>query len=265
MSAKDPYLAGLRLYGDDFSPEQIERWFDSEREGYANLHGGERDRYRYGYHALNGWYGYRLLDKARHYAHALGFGSAYGDELAPLAGRVSRVTVVEPSASFVQPTVAGAPSEYVRPSPDGRLSVADAQFDFVSCLSALHHVPNVSTVVREIARCTAPGADVLVREPIVSLGDWNQQRPGLTRNERGIPLAIFRRILLDAGLRIVHETPCGFRPLARALAGRSSDRVAWVVLDAWLSRVSRWNYRYHASRWWHRIRPDSVFFVLTRT
>ncbi len=37
------YLAGEKLYGDDFSFEQIKNWYDQEAEGYADL--GSKNRH----------------------------------------------------------------------------------------------------------------------------------------------------------------------------------------------------------------------------
>lgn len=267
MTLLDECLTGRRLYGDDFSPQQIAAWFEEEREGYAGLGPGDRGRYRYSYHALNRLYGYRVLDPRRQYRSALGVGSAYGDELLPLVGRVRQITILEPSDTFAGETAAGIPCEYARSRPDGRLPFADGRFDFVRCLSVLHHIPNVSTVVRELARCTAPGADLLIREPVMSMGDWTRPRAGLTRNERGIPRTLLRRMLVESGFRVVRETPCGFRPAARAFAllgVAAGNSAAAVRLDVALSIAFRWNNRYHAARPWHRFRPDSVFFVLRR-
>jgi len=40
------YLSGERLYGDDFTIEEIQKWFADEAEGYADLCAKEKDRYR---------------------------------------------------------------------------------------------------------------------------------------------------------------------------------------------------------------------------
>ena len=73
-------LRGEQLYGDDFTPEQIARWYVDEQEGYANLGAKDEKSYRYYYHATNRLLGYRHLPDRR-FAHALGIGSR------PPAGR----------------------------------------------------------------------------------------------------------------------------------------------------------------------------------
>ena len=79
------YSDGKALYGDDFSPDQIEAWFRDEQEGYYRLT-EERKPGNYGYHALNWRHGFRHLPPFP-FEHILGIGSAFGDELQPVLGR----------------------------------------------------------------------------------------------------------------------------------------------------------------------------------
>ncbi len=52
------YFSGKKLYGDDFSIEQIMEWYEDEKDAYFNLGKKSRDNYKYGYHALNYGYGF---------------------------------------------------------------------------------------------------------------------------------------------------------------------------------------------------------------
>ena len=74
------------------------------------------------------------------------------------------------------------------------------------CLGVLHHVPTVGRVIGELARVLRPGGRMIVREPMVSMGDFRQPRPGLTARERGIPRALMRRFHQQAGLTILAES-----------------------------------------------------------
>lgn len=38
------YLSGAKLYGDDFTIDEIEEWFADEAEGYANLGAKKKKR-----------------------------------------------------------------------------------------------------------------------------------------------------------------------------------------------------------------------------
>jgi len=199
--------------------------------------------------------------------HLLGVGSADGAELLPLLRHTSRVTVLEPSSGFAADSIAGTPVTYVAPSASGRMPFGDDTFDVVICFSALHHIPNVTTVVSEMYRVCAPGGYVLLREPTHSMGDWRRPRPGLTPRERGLPLEIFRRIIRMAGFQIVRETRCMFAltsRLHRVLPNSPWNYHSVVAIDRALCRLPIWPDVYHATRWWQKLRPTAVAYVLTK-
>ena len=259
---------GTKLRGDDFTDAEIRQWFLDEEEGYANLGAKDKSSYRYLYHQLNTLSCYRHLDQAARFPKVLGFGSAYGDEFLPIIDQIEELTIVDPSEHFVATEVHGKKCEYVKPAFNGELPFQTATYDLAVCFSALHHVPNVSTVVKEIARCLRPGGIFLVREPIVSMGNWSQPRSGLTKNERGIPLKILRKIFGTAGFDIQRETLFGFRlipRLAQKLGVNMYNDARMTRLDFLVSRAFRWNYRYHASSSFEKLRPVAAAMVLKKT
>ncbi len=263
----DMCLKGDRLYGDDLSEAEILAWYADEGEGYANLGASGFEGYRYVYHALNWWHAYRKV-RIESGARVLGFGSAYGEELLPVLGLTRELTIIDPSDAFSMTAVHGIPCRYVKPKPSGVLPFMIGEFDLVTAFGVLHHVPNVSTVVRELARVIRPQGLFLLREPIVSMGDWRQPRVGLTRHERGIPLGLLCRIVKDAGFTIESQQLCVFQPLNRIftrLGVETYNSRVLVVLDAWLSSLLSWKVCYHAVSAWQKIRPTSVFLVLRRT
>jgi SAM-dependent methyltransferase len=263
----DAYLAGRALYGDDFGPAEIARWHADEKEAYAELYGRAEDPAHYAYHQLNLQHGFRHLPERR-FERVLGLGSARGAEFAPVAHRLGALCIVEPSDAYAATEVYGVPTRYVKPGPGGALPFADASFDLATAFGALHHVPNVSFVVGELARCLTPGGWAILREPVVSMGDWRAPRPGLTRRERGIPLALFRAIARGAGFEIARETLCVFRPLQRVwrrLGRRAYDEPLATRLDRSLCALLAWNLRYHRTRWLHKLGPTSVCLVLRRS
>src|SRR5258708_34658276 len=256
-------LAGEVLYGDDFSPSEIAEWFEDERNGYFALEKRDRSHYQYGYHALNQRHAYRFLP-AGPFKHALGFGSAYCDELLPILDRLQPITVVEPAREFAVREIGGKRVEYHEPGASGELEFANECFDLIICLSVLHHIPNVSAVLRELARCLQPGGYAIFREPVISMGDWRRSRKGLTKRERGIPLAILRRMMETSGLEIVQERPCMFPVTARfryLMRSPVYNSQFCVRLDEWVSRLSLWPERYHPAHWYHKLRPSAVFFL----
>ena len=257
-------LSGERLYGGALSAVEVTAWHEDEREGYATLGAADAGKYHYVYHALNARHGWRHLP-VRPYAHALGMGSAWGDEFEPVASLIEQLTVLEPSEAFVRGEIHGIPTRYEKPEESGKMPFPDESFDLITCFGVLHHIPNPSFVLSEMRRCLQPGGHALIREPIVSMGDWSKPRPGLTKNERGIPLAIFRDAIANTGFRVLRETLCMF-PLVRRLwrdAPYLDNRA--TVLDEFLSRAMRWNLSYHAVSRFAKLRPTSAYYVLTRT
>ena len=145
------YLYGNKLYGDDFGPEEIRAWFEDEGEGYADLDAKELDETQYEYQALNQFHGFRHLPKNACFEHVLGFGSCFGGEFEPIADRIGRLTIVDPSDAFVRSSVFGIPCNYVKPVESGTLPFTNNSFDFITFFAVLHHIPNVSDVVLELA------------------------------------------------------------------------------------------------------------------
>jgi SAM-dependent methyltransferase len=265
-------LRGELLYGDNFSTEQIAQWFEDEKDGYFNLYYGAEtaggpDSAEYEYAQLAEQHCYKWLPK-REFANALGVGSAHGAELKPILQRSMSVTVLEPSDGFASTTIDGKSVTYVKPQASGLMPFKSQSFDIVVCFSVLHHIPNVSTVINEMFRVLKPGGYALLREPTHSMGDWRQPRRGLTKRERGIPLQIFRDIIARAGFRTEKETCCMFSLISRLsifTGGKSVwtfDRIA--KLDRLVCALPVWSRKYGAERFWHKIRPTAVSFVLVK-
>lgn len=262
------FLSGEALYGDAFTPREIEEWFEDERDGYArlgdNLNTATDRSTGYKYHALNIRHGFRHLPDTMDNLKVLGMGSAFGDEFLPLVGSIRDLTIIEPSDELRSDFIGTLPPTYVKPTANGVLPFPDATFDLTLCFGTLHHIPNVTSVIQEMARVTRPGGFLLTREPIISMGDWTQNRPGLTKRERGIPLEYLTDTIKQSNFSICSQTLCCF-PLIPKLAKRVTDAPynSSIVtrVDAWASRAFARNYRYHALNRRHKFRPTSVFIV----
>jgi len=259
------YFSGMKLYGDDFSPDQIAAWFRDEQEAYAALGAGNRQKYEYAYHQLNIRHGYRHIG-SRRFRHALGFGSAYGDEFLPVIRQIDFITILDPSEAFSKTEqISGVPCEYHKPNIDGGISFADGNFDFIACLGVMHHIANVSRVVNECFRCLSTDGVMLLREPIVSMGDWRKPRTGLTKRERGIPIKIFEQIIEKSGFTVKHKAFCNFPPIPR-LASKigvdayNSPTLTW--LDDLLSQIFSRNTQYHREGLFSKFGPASAYFIL---
>jgi 2-polyprenyl-3-methyl-5-hydroxy-6-metoxy-1,4-benzoquinol methylase len=261
------YFSGEKLYGDDFTLDQIEEWFKDEQEGYADLGSKDRENYRYVYHKLNIRHGYSYLG-GRRFKHALGIGSAYGDEFIPISGQLDFVTILDPSDAFSgTKEINGVPCAYYKPNIDGSMSLKNDSFDLITSLGVMHHIPNVSRVMKECSRCLSVDGVMLIREPIVSMGDWTRPRPELTKRERGIPLKIFEEIIMDAGFTIKQKALCIFSVIPKLTNNfniKIYNNSAIVWLDDVLSKVFYWNTLYHRKNIITKIGPTSVYFVLEK-
>jgi SAM-dependent methyltransferase len=260
-------LSGKKLYGDNFKEDEIRAWFNDEREGYANLGAKELNENEYEYNALNIYHGFDHLPKDMRFGEVLGFGSCFGGEFAPIAERIDQLTIIDPSDAFVRSSIFGIPCNYVKPVESGTLPFADASFDLITCFGVLHHIPNVSYVVSELARCLKPGGYVLIREPNVSMGDWRNPRPGLTKRERGLPLDVFKKIVDNNNLVIIRAGYCLFRLIPKvgdAFNIRVYNYMPLVWLDAQICNMLKWNIHYHATTTLQKFCPQSAYFVLQK-
>ena len=266
---EEKYRSGEVLYGDDFDINQIQNWYIEETEAYANLGSKEAEEYTYGYDALNTLHGFSYL-KGKHFENALGMGAAWGHEFFPVIDQIDNIYIIEPSDNLRSDKLGNIAPKYVKPAVSGKLEFEDNFFDLVTCFGTLHHTPNVSYIISELQRVTKPGGYILLREPIISMGDWTKPRKGLTRNERGIPLQIFRKIFQDLNVEIVNEAGCFcMTAFFQRTWGKLSKRAifthkSYVWVDKWLSKLFAGNLHYHATKKLERIAPQSVFYVLRK-
>ena len=260
-------LKGFILYGDDFTEEEITQWFKEEEEAYADLGAKNKKTYLYKYHEWNKQLGFNYLNRVR-FSNALGLGSAYGDEFLPIIEKIDNLIIIEPSKAFTkEKKIKDTPCTYLKPLPSGEILLESDTIDLILCFGVLHHIPNVSRVFQELNRVLKKNGLFLVREPIVSMGDWRFKRKGLTKNERGIPLKIFRDIITKANFMILKETLCDFSvisKIAKLFGIIPYNNVLLTRLDLISSRFFFWNYDYHASSLLKKIRPASVFFLLSK-
>ena len=261
------YFAGKKLFGDDFEIEEIKEWYDQEKEGYADLIRLRPNRDEYEYHALNVYHGYRHLDNRR-LRKALGLGSAFGYEFLPVADILSHIVILETSDFYRQhENERGMRIEYHKPSVSGKMIFPTDSFDLITCFGVLHHIPNVTFVMSECFRCMRPGGYMLLREPIVSMGDWRKPRRGLTKNERGIPVRIFDDIVKDCGFEILRRSFVVFPVIPRI--GRyfnfsSYNNRIMTMMDAFLSKTFAFNTTYHRTKVRQKFGPASLFYVLKK-
>jgi len=263
------YKKEIKLYGDDFSPEQIKKWYDEESEGYSSLGNEDYSKYYYGYHLINKTYGFDKV-KETNYDNVLGFGSAWGHEFEPIVSRIKKLTIIEPSDKLINDKIGQIKPKYIKPNPSGELLFDDHQFDLITCLQVLHHIPNVSFVLKEISRVLKPGGYLLLSEPIVSMGDPSLPRYGLTKNERGIPMEFFDLFLKKEGLEIISKeyfftaTSIVEKTFGRILKKPVYSYKLYVGFDKYLSKLLNKRVKYKAQKKIDKFAPSSIYYVIKK-
>lgn len=265
------YFSGQKLYGDDFNLEEIKEWYIAEEEGYAEIVKEKKRKskanYSYEYNSMNSTFGFQYLSIAKSYSNVLGFGSAFGYEFLPIIDKIENLTIVEPSEYLISKNIGHLKPKYVKPQLSGSLAFPNDSFDLITCFSALHHVPNVEFVLRELIRVLKPGGILMIREPIRTMGDWRLEREGLTKNERGIPHQYFDRLFNDAKVKIVKKTFCdsnfAFKILSKIFSIKR-DTMFYQRIDKVISYLFSRNIHYHAIKPLQKVAPASVFYVLQK-
>ena len=261
------YLHGEKLVGDDYCEEELKAWYRDEAAAYSGLVCGRAEQYTYEYHALNFVNGYRYLETVDLQV-CLGYGAATGAEFLPIANRIHSLIIIDPGEFQSETSLFNVPVRHVKPQTSGIIPLENNYCDIVTCFGALHHVANVSFVIKEMARILKPSGKLLIREPISNMGDWRIARAGLTPRERGIPVKLMNEAICDAGLEVNHMAFCDFSPL-RALVKRLGmshpyNFNTFAHLDRILSGMFGWNVRYHRPSFFDKFAPGSGFWICSK-
>lgn len=260
------YFSGEKVWGDDLTIEGIKAWYAEEETGYYDQVVSRNTEYVYGYAALNEYHGYRHI-RDRHFHRALALGCARGDDVEPLAESVDEYLAVEPAEKWWRPTIGGKPARFVKPIPSGDIPCDAGEVDLTISLGVLHHIPNVTHVINEISRVSAPNALFLLREPISTMGDWRKPRVGLTKNERGFPLSWLDERLTQAGFEFKRRASCMFPitpRLGKLFGVQAYSKEIFVMLDKLMSDATIWNYQYHRDTMLKKLSPACIFYILRK-
>ncbi len=261
----DDYFSGKLLYGEDLTDEAVDKWFFIEQE---NTDFGAKNcinKNKYFYHAINKFHGFNRIGNKIN-MRVLAIGGAYGKELLPVKNKIGEIYILEASSYFKNDNIDSIPINYLKASPHGYIPLNDNMIDLVTCFWVLHHLPKVTRTICEIQRVLKPGGFALIRDYTGSMGDWTKNCSGISQHERGIPLNLFRKIIHESGLEIVHERKCifsitnnleefGIHPYNSHLFTRLDDIICNYV---------PWRYKYHATNIFNKITPSCVFYVLRK-
>lgn len=258
---------GHMLVGDDYTLEQIEKWFEQEKEAFFVNDAGNS--------YLDPWYAYM-----RYVNQRIGFSTfsnkKNGNMLVLGPGNGSEVcnfcdwslTFVEASKNFAAVLESDFPrSRVLSPALSGSIDLESNSQDVVCAFSVLHHIPNVSDIVAEVARVIKTGGVFLVREPCSSMGDWRYPRSA-TPNERGLPVSWLIRTAQDEGLVIERKVPIFFSPinilLKKTVGILRLPMFCVYAVDRLISSIVAFNDHYWRDTLLKRIGPSAYFYVFRK-
>ncbi len=263
------YYSGRKLWGDDFTLEEIREWYQMEENAYFEIYknrGQIAQDTMPNNDCLHWKHGYQPALAGRGtLGRVLGLGSGNGEEFRPVRKFIEHLYIVESAEGYFHND---ATTTYAKAQVDGTLLFVDDFFDTAVNIAVLHHIPNLSHVARELYRVLKPGGIVLVKEPSTTLGPWPLPRKaGLAPCERGFPRELLEKILLQTGFEIVRRAYFEFPPL-RHLRDRGGidtyNSPFWIGLDSLCCRLTEWNYRYHRTNFFQKLAPSYVFLVLRK-
>ena len=259
------YYSGQKLFGDDFSLEEIREWYGLEENACYEVFDQGRKRMPNNDY-LHWQHGYRWALAGRtNLGKVLGLGSGNGEEFRPLRRWIEHLYIVESAEGYFRNDMT---TTYAKAQVDGSLDFSAGFFDTSVNIAVLHHIPNVSHVLSEIFRVLKPGGICLVKEPITTLGAWHRPRKGgLCPCERGFPRVLLDEMLQRAGFEIIHKTFFEFPPLRHVRDRGGIDTYNskfWTGLDRLCCKLTDWNYRYHRVNWFQKFAPSYVFLVLRK-
>jgi len=261
------YLKGEKVYGDDFTLDQIKEWYKDEEKGYYNLYNSNNGKEKVNYdNKIHSFYAYDKLC-CRKFNNAMGLGSADGREFLPIIHNINQLSIVEIAEEFYKESIEGTPTKYIKPDVSGKLPYADDSFDLIMASSVLHHIPNIKYVWSELDRCLMSGGVLIVQEPIVYMGGMEGQREGLTLRERGIPMIFFSERLLQYNVVVKAYFDHGIsRKIIGPLINKSlMDSNGLLKVDQWLCRKMALKSKYFTNNVMQKLfQAASVYLVLEK-
>lgn len=266
------FLSGNSLVGDEFTKDEISRWYKEEEEAYCNLDSNTTDK-NYLYENINNFYGLKkVLSTLKHKKNLniLCFGAAYGGEVRAIKKMLDKdssvtynITVIDSSNIMLESIKQELDVLTVKANMNGYIELDENSFDLITSFGVLHHIPNVSYILSEFAKVLKPNGFIFLREPISSMGNWSEKRIGTTINERGVSSFYLIDALNNLNCKVVFKKYCFFSPILKVFNRFKLGLDSYVVIyiDYLLSKLFSWNIHYFRNTVFKKLAPGSVFIL----
>ncbi|MBL8006332.1 MAG: class I SAM-dependent methyltransferase [Ignavibacteria bacterium] len=207
----------FKLKGNDYTQEEIKQWYTEEEEWHNQFSDGRNESGDYWiiYEVFNRKYAVDRFAELTKEKKVLSFGCAEGSDTAKLYGEYGfRLYGIESSEELIRAFRKNFPgSKIEKATTEGRINYPEDFFDYIFCFGVLHHIPNVSFVLKEFHRVLKPGGIAIIREPVCWMYSGNVKPDELSPNERGIPVSFFRTEFENLGFDILEIHKSYYKPL----------------------------------------------------
>lgn len=260
----------FKLIGNDYSIEQIKKWYDEEENFHNQFSAGRNaaDDYWIIYEVFNRRYAIDKYVKFSNETKILSFGCAEGSDTARLYKEHNfRLFGVESSEKLIEAFKENFPDgEIVKATIEGKISYADDFFDYVFCFGVLHHIPNVSYVLEEFWRVLKSGGIAIIREPICWMYSGGDRPADLSPNERGIPVEYFKNEFSRLDFKLLSIQMSYYKPLMSVLR---KTKMLWRLpnlmysLDRVAGKLPS-SKKYYPDSFADKFAPSSAYYVIQK-
>jgi SAM-dependent methyltransferase len=265
--------SGISLAGDDFSGSELELWYAQEKEAYyeEESNTGEKDPWYAYMRYVNETLFFRNVSKSITSGSGMFLGSGSGIEAKQfdMLNPDWTLNFVESSNDFRSVLLSNFEgSNVIESSIDGNINLESNSQDVVCAFCVLHHIANVTHVIKEIYRVTKPGGVFFVREPCSSMGDWRFQRSA-TPNERGISKKYMLKTAIDIGFYVKkYPVPIVFEPINKCFSKIGIlDKMPFqfiYMIDLTLSWILSFNDYYWRDKLYKKFGPSSYAYIFCK-